>query len=471
MGKKIRLILAVLFLALLTSNEVLASDMFETSEESQEVQENKDELRFTSDQDEENSLDLILNEGYTIEQFEQIVGSLYPEITLSSVPEVMLIHLVLPSSLDKDSFLNNTEIKPFIYAQGELPDISIPQNPLSAISLNEIDMAGYSLYRARMTNEEIFDAMAWHVDEITNNRMSLNIAQGDGTKIAIIDSGVDVNHPILVGKINSEDSRSYVTGESSIGDSNGHGTGVAGIIAQVAPETEMTIYRVIDAETGDSEWTISAIIQAANDGNDIINMSLGTYKCEDVESELLTIEAFERAIEYAETKNCLVVASAGNKSLNLDQYYETEHIKHLPGGVQKAITVSAINGTSLASYSNYGSNVDLCAPGGDIVYVDGMLDLNQWIYCLYPTSMDNGLSAVGVPQGYTFNCGTSLAAPAVTAGLADILSYYLENEQNVSMNQIVEDMLDGATDLGTVGKDTYFGNGAINIYDSLNTLN
>lgn len=444
---------------------------FFSAEESQDEQIYDGELQFATGENEENSLDLILNTGYTIEEFERVVSSISTEIKLSSISEIELVHLVLPASMDKESFLNHDEIRPFIYAQGELPDISIPQEPINNFNLNESSLPEYSQYRSQMTDEEMFDAMAWHVDEITNNRMSLNIAQGNGTKIAVIDSGVDTEHPILAGKINSSDSRSYVTEEVGIGDSNGHGTGVAGIIAQVAPGAEMTIYKVIGAETGNSEWTISAVIQAANDGNNIINMSLGTYKCEDVESELLTIEAFERAIEYAETQDCLVVASAGNKTLNLDQYYETEHIKHLPGGIEGAITVSAINETSLASYSNFGSNIDFCAPGGDMVYVDGMLDLGQWIYCIYPTNMDNGLSSLGVPQGYSFNCGTSLAAPEVTAGLADILSYYLENEQDVSINQIVQDMMDGVDDIGAVGKDTFFGFGAIDIYNSLNAPN
>lgn len=161
------------------------------------------------------------------------------------------------------------------------------------------------------------------------------------------------------------------------------------MIAQIAPESVITVYKVIGEETGESDWTISAIIQAANNGNDIINMSLGTYKCDDVESELLTIEAYERAVQYAEEKECLVVASAGNKALDLDQYYEKEGIKHLPGGIEATITISSVHKNSLATYSNFGSNIDFSAPGGDLVYVDGLLDLNQWIYILYPIHITN----------------------------------------------------------------------------------
>lgn len=450
MGKKLKVLVIGLILTMMTASTVFADT--------------------TREEHEGNGLDLLLKSGDTMEQVEQAISQISPDITLSWIPEIACIHLELPASVDKEEIISHERIRPFISAKGNLPDISAPLNPLNSIDLNNVTAVGDSRFRSQMTDEELFDAMAWHVDEITDHRMSLDIAKGDGARIALIDSGVDVEHPILKGKINMEDSCSYVSDEVGIADYHGHGTGVAGILTQVAPQAEITVYKVIGEETGESDWTIRAVIQAANDGNHIINMSLGTYKCEDVESELLTIEAFQRAIEYAQTKNCIVVASAGNKSLDLDQYYETEHKKHLPGGVEQCITVSSVMENALASYSNFGMNIDLCAPGGDLVYVDGALDLSKWIYCLYPTNKDNGLSSLDVPQGYSFSYGTSFAAPAVSAGLADIVSYYIEKGQDVSMNQIMEDMMRGAEDIGAVGKDIYFGVGEVQLYQSLHTL-
>lgn len=326
-------------------------------------------------------VDVILNEGYTVEQFEEIINEYYPEIAMSSTPEIQLIHLMLPTDMDVDSFLGDEKVQPYIYIKGELPDISVPQNPLGSVELSKTNFSDYNQARMRMTEEELFDTMAWHVDEVTNDRISLDISTGEGAKVGIIDSGVDV------------------------------------------------------------------------------------------ESELLTIEAFERAIEYAETQECVVVASAGNKALDLDQYYQTEHIIHLPGGIESAVTVSSKHKTSLASYSNFGSDIDLCASGGDLTYTEeGMLDLSQWIYCLYPTNMDNGLEALGVPQGYSFNCGTSLAAPIVSASYADVWSYYLKNEREVSMEYVLKDIINGVDDLGLAGEDTYFGVGAVNLYKSLSNL-
>ena len=71
------------------------------------------------------------------------------------------------------------------------------------------------------------------------------------------------------------------------------GQGLLVLLHKIAPEAEMIVYKVIGANTGDSAWTIEAIIQAAKDQCNVVNMSLGTYKCEDVESELLTIEALK----------------------------------------------------------------------------------------------------------------------------------------------------------------------------------
>lgn len=512
MGKKGKSIIGIICVALLCSNSVFASDGIEAgsrnldtffensidygveSVDAGENEENKalgndsfqelegqfiasknegnfqgaeeEEELFTSEQDEtdstEQSFDLILKEDFSTDQFVQVVFDIYENVNLSAVSEIALVHVDLPLGIDKNEFVNNEFIMPFIYAQGEMPAMDAPQNPIANIDLASTSLNERPFY-SRMTNEELFEAMAWHVNEVTNDGASLEISKGNGTKVALIDSGIDISHPVLSGKIDIESSKSYVENDLSIQDTNGHGTIVAGIIAQIAPEAQITSYRVIGDTSGNSEWSVEALVQAVNDGNDIINMSLGTYKCSDTESELVTITAFERAVQYAESRGAIVVASSGNKALNLDMYYETEHIMHLPGGIDGVITISATNDDTLASYSNYGSDIDYCAPGGDLVYVEGALDISQWIYCLYPTTMNNGLASIGVPQGYTFSYGTSLAAPEVTAALADILS----QDPNASSAQLIEYLNYGVTDLGEAGYDIKFGMGKINIESSL----
>jgi subtilisin family serine protease len=418
--------------------------------------------------EDDKEIDLLLDENANILDVTDAIKDINPDIQITKYTEVSLLHLELPKAVSKDDIVANKDVKSEIELVGNIPDIEIGRRDLGATYSGEGIIGGHQTYSTqRMSDETIFDLMGWHVNEVTEERRSLEISTGEGVKIALIDSGVDYNHPVLAGSINLTNAQSFVTGDSSVSDTNGHGTMVAGIIKQVAPSAIITPYRVIGDSSGDSLWTISAFIEAVNDGNDIINASIGTYKCKDIQSEKLTIKTFERAIKFAKKNNVLVVASSGNLGLNLDQYYKTEHIKHLPGGIKDVNAISAVVNKQLTSYSNYGSNIQYCAPGGDLIYVDGNLDLSSLIYCLYPTSLDNELSSIGIPQGYTFSYGTSLSAPMVSAGSADVLSYYKSKYKNVKSKDVKMALAKGAIDLGNKGKDSYYGEGEINLYNSL----
>ncbi len=421
--------------------------------------------------DNEKEVDLLLDENADIQEVTAAIKEINPDIEITEYTEVSLVHLELPEAVSTDDIVTDKEVKNEVELAGNMPDINLGRIDLGATYSGDVEFSNYRTYGIqRISDEELFDLMGWHVDEVTERRRSLEISTGAAVKIALIDSGVDYNHPVLADSINLTDAQSFVTDDNSVEDTNGHGTMVAGVIKQVAPGAIITPYRVIGDSTGDSLWTISAIIEAVNDGNDIINASIGTYKCKDIKSEQLTIKAFERAIKYAKKNDVIVVASAGNLGLNLDQYYKTEHIKHLPGGIKGVNAISAVAENQLASYSNYGSNIQYCAPGGDLIYVDGYIDLSYWIYCLYPTSIDNGLTELGIPQGYTFSYGTSFSAPIVSAGSADVLSYYKRNHKKVKVKDVEKALTKGAIDLGSKGKDSYYGEGLIDIYNSLMSI-
>lgn len=412
--------------------------------------------------------DLLLDENANVQEVADAIKEINQDIKVTEYSEVSLLHLELPEAVSIDDIVTGKVVEDKIEIAGNIPDIELGRIDLGAIYTGEAILDTSQPHGTqRMTEEELFDLMGWHVDEVTKERRSLEISTGANVRIALIDSGVDYNHPILAENIDLTNAQSFITDDSSVADTNGHGTMVAGIIKQVAPSAIITPYRVIGDSTGDSTWTIGAFIEAVNDGNDIINASLGTYKCKDIKSEELTIKAFERAIKYAEKNDVIVVASSGNLGLNLDQYYSTEHIRHLPGGIKDVNSVSAVSEKQLTSYSNYGSNIEYCAPGGDLIYVDGYLDLSSMIYCLYPTSKDNELSVLGIPQGYTFSYGTSFSAPIVSAGAADVLSYYRSNYKKVKSKDVEKTLAKGAVDLGEKGKDSYYGEGEINIYNSL----
>src|SRR3970040_2208461 len=137
--------------------------------------------------------------------------------------------------------------------------------------------------------------------------------EGNGIKIAIIDTGIDYNHPDLFGfgpngkVVGGYD---FVDKDEQPMDTNGHGTEVAGIIAAdgnlkgVAPKAKLLAYRVsATGESVSSEFIVSAIHHAIKEKADIINISLGVNK---------TNEELDRAESEAVKKGIVVVTAAGN---------------------------------------------------------------------------------------------------------------------------------------------------------------
>lgn len=141
---------------------------------------------------------------------------------------------------------------------------------------------------------------------------------GNGIKVAVIDTGVDYNHPDLLGfgpsgkVIGGYD---FIENDNSPIDTNGHGTEVAGIIAAdgnlkgIAPSAKILAYRVSDTGEGvSSDLIVKAIRQAVTDGANVINISLGVNR---------TNERIDEAINYAVKNGVVVVTAAGNSGPDL----------------------------------------------------------------------------------------------------------------------------------------------------------
>lgn len=185
----------------------------------------------------------------------------------------------------------------------------------------------------------------------------------------VIDTGIDLDHPDL--NVDTQRSRSFVSGVTSADDENGHGTHIAGVIGAknnsvgitgVASGAKLVALRVLD---DDGEGRLSGIIQAINyvyqngKAGDVINLSLGGES---------TSAALDRAVTQAANAGILFAIAAGNESKNADNYS--------PARVNNAnvFTVSAMDSKNqFASFSNYGSSVDVCAYGVRITstYKDG----------------------------------------------------------------------------------------------------
>ncbi len=182
--------------------------------------------------------------------------------------------------------------------------------------------------------------------------------KGKGITVAVIDTGVSKVDDLK--NTNFVKGYDFVNDREDASDDNGHGTHVAGTIAQstnnnygvagIAYEASIMPLKVLSASGGGTISDIAeAIIFAADNGANVINMSLGGGG----ESKLM-----QKAIDYAYKKGVVIVAAAGNSNRNAAFY---------PARYPKVIAVAATGSTGeKAPYSNYGAGVDVAAPGGAI---------------------------------------------------------------------------------------------------------
>ncbi|MCR4567496.1 MAG: S8 family serine peptidase [Pseudobutyrivibrio sp.] len=424
-------------------------------------------IKVEAAENEDQTIDILLKEGADIDKVREEIVEQDEKIQIEVYEDINLFHLIYPETINIEKIVHDANISGEIEIVGELPKFEGAKNNLKEVGSFDITPESEEMTEVSDDEYDLFDLLAWHLDEVTQDRKSLEYATGRGVRIAHIDSGVDTTHPVLQGKIDLERGKSYVENDDSLTDYHSHGTETAGVIAQIAPEAIITPYKVMNAEDGESRWTIAAIIDAVNDGNDVINLSLGTYKCVDDSDEQILVAAFKRAIRYAQNNGVAIFASSGNKGIDLDQNYANNKVLHLPGEIKGVNTISSVWNGLEASYSNYGSCVDYCAPGGEIIYQDGLLDLTALIYVTFPTYMDNGIEEYGVPNGYNLSYGTSLSSAIAAACFADIYSYGKEKYPYFQTDDALDLMMAGSDDLGAEGKDIHYGNGEINILKAI----
>lgn len=312
---------------------------------------------------------------------------------------------------------------------------------------------------------------------------------GQGARVFILDSGIDKDNPDLSPNLNSSLSTSFVPNENYFvrsGKFFSHGTHVAGTIAAadnqwgvigVAPHAEIVAVKVLSEYTGSGafSWINAGIVYAADNGADVINMSLGAtlnrngwYQDEndiwqkDAAGIQFIILAQQRAVNYAVKKGVIVIASAGNDEMNADG--NAASFK-LPGDCENVLAVSATAPECLvtnqagsldipASYTNYGrSLVDLAAPGGDF-------DCDE-VYGL------DGIISTGAgpnPNGtwtFYFASGTSMAAPHVSGVAALIIG---KNGGDMDPVAVTQQLLKTADKIDGTGVTPYFGYGRVNAY-------
>ncbi len=324
---------------------------------------------------------------------------------------------------------------------GVHPDVSLQTDP--DISLRP--MLGAS---GSDPSEAEFYYMQWHLPAIAADDAWESTNPGAGALVCILDSGADMDHPDLVGRVDIAKSASFVAGED-LEDNRNHGTLVAAVVssngvkvASVAPEATLCVVKVMDVlGYVDFSDLIAGIIHAANVGADVINMSLGGHRPAK-DSERGAVHALQLAINYANNKGALLVAAAGNSALNLDR--DPNDMRYVPSQLPHVMSVGATTPEAeLWAGSNYGrTGLDLVAPGQNVVSACDPSD--------YPYSS----------EGVCYGSGTSFAAPQVAGAAAVALS---ELGASGRGSQLEHCVTVGATRLSQNGRDPYFGKGLVNV--------
>jgi thermitase len=286
------------------------------------------------------------------------------------------------------------------------------------------------IIRAVLTPNDPYFSSQWGLTKIgAPQAWEVTTGSSDLT-IAIVDSGIDLDHPDLSGKIIL--GYDYVNGDWVPDDDYGHGTHVAGIaaawadngqgVAGVSWGARLMALKVLNAGgNGTYADVASAVIYAADNGAKIINLSLGG----DFDSQTL-----HDAVIYAHNAGCVLAAATGNDGGSAVLY---------PAKYAEALAVAATGSTDQRVwFSNYGPEVDVAAPGVSI----------------YSTYLGGGYTSMG---------GTSMATPHV-AGLAALIWSVCPGYTN---NQVESCIERSAVDLGAAGWDQYYGHGRIDAHAAL----
>ncbi|MGH9185673.1 MAG: S8 family peptidase [Acidimicrobiales bacterium] len=245
------------------------------------------------------------------------------------------------------------------------------------------------------------DPAVW-ADQPATAQLQLDAAhaqsQGAGVTVAVLDTGVDPDHPALAGRLlptwdyvdDDDDARDVAEGVDDDGDGQideafGHGTFVSGVVALVAPEATILPARVLNSDGRGHVFVVAeAILDAADAGADVINLSFGT-------AQKLRSHLLDDAIREAQHQGVVVVAAAGNDGSDADRW---------PAANPEVVGVSALaeDATGMAGFANSGGSVDVAAPGEHV--------------------------AGPVPGGrYAWWSGTSVATPFVAGQVALIRAH------------------------------------------------
>ena len=322
-------------------------------------------------------------------------------------------------------------------------DVAHPISIASTLDTSsaEAPVAAAASAKPRRSNDSLRKRQ-WSLDKLRAEQVWRK-SKGRGVVVAVIDTGVQADHPDLKGRVLK--GRDFVERDRNAADRNGHGTHVAGVIAAkagnrrgiagLAPKARILPVRVLNsAGAGNTADASRGIVWAVNKGADVINLS---FAGKDLDVQM------QKAVRYAVNKGVVVVAAAGNQGCSGPTTY--------PAALPGVIGVAASNRYDrIAPFSTCGPAVDVSAPGVSI------------------RSTMIKRPAMGLPcrygQSYCMMSGTSMASPHVAAAAAIVIS---RTRHRLSAAQVGDLLTTRADDIGTPGYDTSSGHGVLNIRRSL----
>ncbi len=359
--------------------------------------------------------------------------------------------------LDRIDYLNAYLVK--------TPSFDIQSDIFSVKSFPSVVYAEPNYIARALTNlpNDEHYSFQWHYPQIRLPQ-AWNITTGSSqVRIAVLDTGVDTGHPDLGTNVDTDAGYNFVDNNTDTNDRHGHGTHVAGTIgadtnnnlgvAGVMWECSIIPVKVLNDGGIGSFWGIAqGILYAAGLTEDpsicepaqIINLSLGGS---------FNNSTLQNAVQAAADSGLIMVGASGNNNGSI--LYPALYPEVIAVG---AVDYNYPDAPQRAPYSNYGSELDIVAPGGDSNvdsdgdgYVDGVLS----------ASFDKNGTKDYV---YRFSTGTSMATPHVTGVIGLMLA------EGIPAYRIREIITKTSIDLGTTGFNSYYGHGLINAYWAVNDV-
>jgi subtilisin family serine protease len=340
-----------------------------------------------------------------------------------------------PGRAERDAVRNRGGNVRHVYRLVPAVSARVPQSELAALRRDpRVDQVELDL-QVHASDLELDNA--WGVARIGAATAHGLDQRGSGVKVAVIDTGIDYTHPDLNG--NYAGGWDFVNDDNDPMDDDGHGTHVAGTIAAedddagavgVAPEAELYALKVLD-ENGNGffsdviaavEWCIANEIRVTNN-------SYGSWG----DPGSIVRDAFDSAA----AAGILMVAAAGNSGSRRGTGNTVEY----PARYESVVAVAAVTaGDARASFSSTGPDVEVAAPGASIF-----------------STVPGG--------GYAWYSGTSMACPHAAGAAAVLIGAGVVDAADLRFLLAVS-----AEDLGTAGRDMWYGHGLVDVASALSAV-